>query len=104
VQDGRLAGAVRADQAERLAAPDAQVEVVQDFHLAVAGAQALDGHVRLGPAQRGDALGRHSGGGDGGGPTVDLLDRDDRVDRAAVVAGGVLLLVVAHLGHQWAPR
>src|SRR3546814_11464016 len=40
VQHRRLAGAVRADQAERLALADLQRELVQDLHLAVAGAQA----------------------------------------------------------------
>src|SRR3546814_6460081 len=42
VQHRRLAGAVRADQAESLALADLQRELVQDLHLAVAGAQAGD--------------------------------------------------------------
>ena len=66
MQHGRLAGAVRPDQAERLAAADPQVEAVQNLHLAVAGVQVVDAQMRLVTGQR-----------------VELLDRTSRAIAAA---------------------
>ena len=52
VQHGRLAGTVRPDQAQRLALADPQAEIMQDFHLAVAGAQIVDREKRTAISQR----------------------------------------------------
>ena len=46
MQHRRFAGAVRADQAQRLLVADAQAEPVQDFHLPVAGVQIVDAQMR----------------------------------------------------------
>ena len=52
VQHGRLAGAVRPDQAQRLAAADTQIDAVQDLHLAIAGDEIVDRQVGLAAHQR----------------------------------------------------
>ncbi len=43
VQHGRLAGSVRADEAERLSRRHAQAHAVQDLHAAVAGDEVVQG-------------------------------------------------------------
>ena len=92
VQHRRLAGAVRPDQAERLAARDLQVEIVQDLHLAVAGAQAFDVDVgccagELSNLRLADALAQSLG------LTGDLFDGDDRIEVAGVMAVGPAVTV-----------
>ena len=49
MEHGRLAGAVGADEAERLAPACDEVDAVEDLHAAVAGAQApnIDGGIAL---------------------------------------------------------
>ncbi len=107
VQDRGLAGPVRPDQAERLALANAQVEIVQDLHLAVAGAQLVDREEGLALDQRRQGLGGRRLGGDLGGLAGDRLDRHHHLDVAGVVAAGLfsrfaVCLVVG--GHQCAPR
>src|SRR5215471_17551402 len=47
MQHGRLARAVWSNEAERLAASHAKIELMQDFHLPVTGIQAVDAQMRL---------------------------------------------------------
>src|SRR3546814_5277446 len=82
MQHRRLAGAVRADQAERLALGDLEIEAVQDLHLAVAGAQALDADEGAAAGERREAPLGDPGAGQGGGLAVDVLDGDHRLDAA----------------------
>src|SRR3546814_17095822 len=108
VQHRLLAGAVRADHAERRALADLQRELVQDLHLAVAGAHAgyLDEGSRADQFRQ-PALGNASRGQRRSLP-VHVLDRDDGLDPALAVAAD-LLRGVGALGflarsHQCAPR
>ena len=87
MQDGGFAGAVRTDQTQRLSLADAQVEAVQDLHLAIAGAQIPKLEIGFALDQALNLLDRHRFG-DRLGFAVDVVDRDDGVDLAAVVAGG----------------
>ena len=90
-----------ADQAERLAPRDLQVEVVQDLHLAVAGAQRVDDDIRFVARKLGDAL-----LGDVAlerlGAARHLLDQDHGVGIDVVIADRALVggAAVAGLGHH----
>ena len=98
MQHGRLAGAVRADQAQSLLVADPQAEPVQDFHIAVAGVEIVDAQMRFAAAKRVEfrdadvardfeRLARH------------FLDRNRRRHAAVIAAGGRF-----SARHQLAPR
>jgi hypothetical protein len=100
VQHGGLARAVGADQAQRLALADLEREIVQDLHVAVAGAQALDRDEgrpasELQQPLAGDLDAQRLG------LARDLVHRDHGIDRAQVVAAGPHRFARAH---QCAPR
>ena len=81
---GRFAGAVRADQAERLALADAQRKVVQDFHRPVAGAQMVDGEEVVAFDQRIERRDRRRVFGDALGLALHVVDRHDSGDIAEI--------------------
>ena len=83
-----FSGAVRPDQAQRLALADMEVEIVQDFHLAVAGAQGIDGQERVVVGERRQFLDFRPLLRDLLDLADDILDRDDRIDGAGAVARG----------------
>ena len=85
MQHRRLAGTVRADQAQRLPAPDPQVDAVQDLHLTVAGDADRRWPDRL--ARRPAGRDRDVDGlGDRSDLPRDFVDGDHSVDAALVVA------------------
>ena len=85
MQDRRFPRPVRPDQAQRLAATNAQIEVVQDLHLPVAGVEPVDPQMRLVFRKRVELLDAHLAGyfkrlaGD-------LFDRNDGTDAAVIAA------------------
>jgi hypothetical protein len=106
MQHRRLAGAVRADEADRLAARGAQREIVQDLHAAIAGAQVLDRDERLVSGKPVQVRRRRRLAGDGARLPHHLVDGDDRRDRAFASPAGALARR-RRLGrprHQVAPR
>ena len=86
MQHGRLAGTVRADQAQRLALPNPQAEIMQDFHLSVAGAQIVDRQKRTAISQRIQFRYLGSIGSDRGGFLGHLIDRHHHFDGTAAIA------------------
>ena len=99
MQHGRFAGAVRADQTQRLAAPDAKIELMQDFHLAIARTEIVNPQMRLMAGQRVELFDVDITN-DRQRLARDLIDGYDGAD-AAVIAAAPLGLVGRH---QCAPR
>ena len=97
MQHGRLAGAVRADQAQRLFVPDAQAEAVQDFHIAVAGIKIVDAQMRVIAGERVELVDADVAG-DFERLARHFLDGNGRRDAAVIAAAGV------DARHQLAPR
>jgi len=85
MQNRRFSRPVRADQAQRLAAANAQIEVVQDLHLPVAGVEPVDPQMRLVSCKRVKLLDAHLAGYFKR-LTGDLFDRNDGTDAAVIAA------------------
>ena len=81
MQHGRFAGAVGADEAQRLRFPHAQVDAVQDFHPTIAGAQVFQRDMGLAARQRVELVNLNVFG-DGGRPASNLLHRNDAINAA----------------------